>query len=188
MQMRANEVMRLRLPETDRKKFAELYEKYYKLMIHVAESVLHSRAAAEDAAHTACVRILEHFSGVAAVDSPRTRSFVAIVTRNAAITAYAHAKREPAVETPPGPDSAQNPAPLPGDIAERHDAQTVLLTELHCLRPEDQDILLLKYDNGFTVAQIARALGMDEEVVKKRLQRARARLKAALEQKGYDAI
>lgn len=59
--------MRLRLPETERKKFTELYEKYYKLMLHVADGVLHSRAAAEDAAHTACVRILKHFSGVTAV-------------------------------------------------------------------------------------------------------------------------
>lgn len=66
--------MRLRISEKDRKKFAELYKKYYKLMIHVANDVLHDRAAAEDAAHTACVRILEHFSGVAAVDSPRRSS------------------------------------------------------------------------------------------------------------------
>lgn len=177
----------MKLPETERKKFSEIYEKYYRLMIRVADGVLHSRAAAEDAAHTACVRILEHFSGVAAVDSPRTRSFVAIVTRNVALTEYARAKREMAVEPPPG-TPAQSPESLPGDIAEQRDARAALLMELRCLRPEDQDIILLKYDNGFTVKQISKALGLNEEVVKKRLQRDRAQLKTALEQKGYDAI
>lgn len=169
-------------------KVCTIIQKYYKLMIYVADGVLHSRAAAEDAAHTACMRILEHFSAVAAVDSPRTRSFVAIVTRNVALTEYARAKRELAVEPPPEPDAAQSPEPLPADAAEKHDAQTALLAELRRLRPEDQDIILLKYDNGLTVPQIAKALGLNEEVVKKRLQRARTRLKTALEQKGYDAI
>ena len=50
------------------------------------------------------------------------------------------------------------------------------------------DILMLKYDNKFTVVQIAQALNMDAQVVKKRLQRIRARLKSALEEKGYDTI
>ena len=47
---------------------------------------------------------------------------------------------------------------------------------------------ILKYDNKFTVVQIAQALNMDAQVVKKRLQRIRARLKSALEEKGYDTI
>ena len=47
---------------------------------------------------------------------------------------------------------------------------------------------MLKYDNKFTVVQIAQALNMEAQVVKKRLQRIRARLKSALEEKGYDTI
>ena len=70
----------------------------------------------------------------------------------------------------------------------RRDAQTALLMEIRRLGAEDQDILMLKYDNKFTVVQIAQALNMDAQVVKKRLQRIRARLKSALEEKGYDTI
>lgn len=174
------------LEETDRIKFTELYKKYYRLMVHVAYGVLHSRPAAEDAAHTACVRILEHFSQVAAVDSPQTRSFVAIITKRAALTEYTRAKREAPADAQPEPDGALCSEPPP-HAAERRDAQTALLEELRCLCAEDQDILLLKYDIDFTIPQIAQALDMDAQVVKKRLQRARARLKAALEEKGYDS-
>ena len=60
--------------------------------------------------------------------------------------------------------------------------------EIRRLGAEDQDILMLKYDNKFTVVQIAQALNMDAQVLKKRLQRIRACLECAIEEKGYVTI
>ena len=47
---------------------------------------------------------------------------------------------------------------------ERRDAQTALLMEIRRLGVEDQDILMLKYDNKFTVVQIAQALNMAYDI------------------------
>ena len=41
-------------------------------------------------------------------------------------------------------------------------------------------VLLLKYDNGYSTAEIASMLGLTEENVKKRLQRARKKLQEIL--------
>ena len=97
-------------------------------------------------------------------------------------------KREVPADVPTELENFDDPHETPAVAVERRDAQTALLMEIRRLGAEDQDILMLKYDNKFTVVQIAQALNMDAQVVKKRLQRIRARLKSALEEKGYDTI
>lgn len=150
--------------------------------------VLHNRVTTEDVVHTSCVRVLEHFSQVSAIDSPQTRNFVAIITKRIALTECSRMKREVPADVPTELENFDDLHETPVVAVERRDAQTALLMEIRRLGAEDQDILMLKYDNKFTVVQIAQALNMDAQVVKKRLQRIRARLKSALEEKGYDTI
>ena len=157
-------------------------------MYHVAFEVLHNRVTTEDVVHTSCVRVLEHFSQVSAIDSPKTRNFVAIITKRIALTECSRMKREVPADVPTELENFDDLHETPVVAVERRDAQTALLMEIRRLGAEDQDILMLKYDNKFTVVQIAQALNMDAQVVKKRLQRIRARLKSALEEKGYDTI
>lgn len=75
---------------------------------------------------------------------------------------------------------------VPDAAAEAMSARSMLRAAIHTLPQTDQDIILLKYDNDLTVAQIAAALALNEEAVKKRLQRARAKLRTILEEKGYE--
>lgn len=50
--------------------------------------------------HTSCVRVLEHFSQVSAIDSPQTRNFVAIITKRIALTECSRMKREVPADVP----------------------------------------------------------------------------------------
>lgn len=178
----------MKFDKTNQQRFTDLYKRYYKLMYHVAFEVLHNRVTTEDVVHTSCVRVLEHFSQVSAIDSPQTRNFVAIITKRIALTECSRMKREVPADVPTELENFDDLHETPVVAVERRDAQTALLMEIRRLGVEDQDILMLKYDNKFTVVQIAQALNMDAQVVKKRLQRIRARLKSALEEKGYDTI
>ena len=49
-------------------------------------------------------------------------------------------------------------------------------------------MLLLKYDNGYSTSEIASMLGLTEENVKKRLQRARKKLQEILKREGVNRI
>ena len=69
-------------------------------MYHVAFEVLHNRVTTEDVVHTSCVRVLEHFSQVSAIDSPQTRNFVAIITKRIALTECSRMKREVPADVP----------------------------------------------------------------------------------------
>ena len=84
----------MKFDKTAQQRFTDLYKRYYKLMYHVAFEVLHNRVTTEDVVHTSCVRVLEHFSQVSAIDSPQTRNFVAIITKRIALTECSRMKRE----------------------------------------------------------------------------------------------
>ncbi len=59
--------------------------------------------------------------------------------------------------------------------------RTVQLTGEHVLRQEDYRLLSAVYLEGYSVREAAEQLGISAEACKKRLQRARARLREALE-------
>ena len=71
--------------DKDKQKFEQLYTIYKGLMFHVAMQLLSNEQDAEDAVHQAFLSILECFSGVSEVRSPKTRSFVVIITERKAI-------------------------------------------------------------------------------------------------------
>lgn len=154
----------MKFDKTAQQRFTDLYKRYYKLMYHVAFEVLHNRVTTEDVVHTSCVRVLEHFSQVSAIDSPQTRNFVAIITKRIALTECSRMKREVPADVPTELENFDDLHETPVVAVERRDAQTALLMEIRRLGVEDQDILMLKYDNKFTVVQIAQALNMAYDI------------------------
>ena len=66
----------MKFDKTAQQRFTDLYKRYYKLMYHVAFEVLHNRVTTEDVVHTSCVRVLEHFSQVSAIDSPKQETLL----------------------------------------------------------------------------------------------------------------
>ena len=66
--------------DEEKQKFEQLYIVYRGLMFHVAMQLLSNKQDAEDAVHQAFLSILECFYGISEVRSPKTRSFVVIIT------------------------------------------------------------------------------------------------------------
>ena len=70
----------------EKEKFEKLYEQYRKLMMAEANAILKSKHLAEDAVQEAFLRIIKSFDHVEEILSPRTKRFVVIIARNAALT------------------------------------------------------------------------------------------------------
>lgn len=66
-------------------KFELLYEKYYKLMLYIAIQVLQDQMEAEDAVHTACIKVIRNLDKVDEVESPRTKRFLLTIIKHTAI-------------------------------------------------------------------------------------------------------
>lgn len=159
-------------------KFERLYLAYRQAMYYAANSVLRDSQLAEDAVQQAFMRVMDNMEKISDVSCPQTKSFMVIIVRNIAINMYNERRRKAVVsfdelsENAPG---AVAGAATRDDISEHEDISALVET-LSKLPESYRDVLLLKFDNGYSTPEIASLLSISEENVKKRIQRARAKL------------
>lgn len=156
--------------EEEKSKFESLYLTYRKLMFHVANGILNDEGLAEDAVHQAFLKILENFDKVGEISCHKTRSYVVIIVRNAAINMYNSRKRHSAV---PIDEAAFCAAEKKSERTDDLDSLAEAVLKLPVIY---KDALKLKYVQGFSNAEIAGMLDISEAAVRKRLERARRML------------
>lgn len=164
-------------------KFEQIYGKYRVLMYRVAYGVLNNRQDAEDAVQDAFVKIYDHIDDIGEVDSPRTRSFLMVVTRNVCLNELRSRKH----------DSGEDIEEL--DVAAEVSVEDAVLSELGVARIKDalgtlpvnyRDILYLTVFREYDLHGAAELLGITYENAKQRLQRARRKLAELLEGKAVN--
>ena len=161
----------------ERSKFEQVYIHYRALMLSRAYEILRDTGLAEDAVHNAFIRILQNISKLDEVESPRTKSFVVIVTENVAKTMYAKNMRQKTVPLDETYRSPVSIAEAEGRINAEYVAQKI--AEL----PEQYSrVMMLRYLNQLTNKEIASVLRISEAAVRKRLERARRELSRLLEE------
>ncbi|WP_262316354.1 RNA polymerase sigma factor [Lacticaseibacillus parakribbianus] len=124
-------------------------------------------ADAEDAVGTAFERI---YVLLPTLDVQNLDGWFYRVALNAYLDALRHRRREQLTARVPEPAAS----------APEH-----FSTLVEAAAPADRELLALKYYYGFSVAEIAAALALPPETVKKRLQRSRSRLGAALKEEDH---
>lgn len=168
-----NMLLYLSIIETpeDADKFEELYTQYRNLMYHVAYQILKNHYDAEDAVHQAFVAIIRNLDKITGVNSPETRSFVVLITERKSIDIIrtSHRKKQiPIDENLVGMD-----IPLPGDHG--------LADALSKLPSLYREVLMLRFDNGYSTKELANMLGLTHSGVRKLIGRAKKALERALE-------
>ena len=151
-----------------------LFQLYEQKMYHIAFAILHDCHQAEDTVMDAFVRLLERKYRIGDPASPETKSLVIQVIRSSAIDIYRKNQKDrekqvlaedPAVLSPE--KSGELELPFSGNI------EPIIrnLPEIY------RDVICLRYAKEFSVAQTAQALGIREETVRKRQERALRMLK-----------
>lgn len=160
----------------ERTKFEELYLKYRNLMFYIANGILQNQHDAEDAVYQAFLAMLKHLDKISEVESPKTRSYVVIIVERKAIDILRLKKKVNEVELNEEITGRQIPLPGEGGLA---DAMAKLPANY-------RDVLLLKYDNGFSTKEIAHVLGITDSGVRKLIARAKMALKVMLDKEGIE--
>ncbi len=167
-----------RLTPEQKRKLDALFRKYAAEMQRISISILKNPEDAEDAVQEALITIVRHIDSIVSVDAPKTRSFVMIVARSRALDILK--RRDPSVsqdvyELADRLDSGRN--------TERELAETESLkSRLGKLRPEYREILLLRFDNGFSTEETADILDISYDNAKRTISRAREALKKIMEE------
>ncbi len=154
----------------EKEKVEQLYHTYRHVMKYIALELLRNETLAEDAVHDAFIRLIRHLGGIADVASQKTRSFVCIVARSAAMDVLRAEKKQTTVSI----DEVAEPGYTPDPCAAME--MRSLLAALEQLPVNHKDILSLKVYHGLSDGRIADLLGLNAATVRKRLQRARAAL------------
>lgn len=72
----------------DRVNFELVYQTYRNLMFFIAYKILNNPQDAEDAVHTAFIKIAENMSKIEVAVCPKTKAFVVTIVENTAIDLY----------------------------------------------------------------------------------------------------
>jgi RNA polymerase sigma factor (sigma-70 family) len=94
---------------------------------------------------------------------------------------------EQALDNIPSPVVSRDPIALGEERASAHRASLALADALPGLTPQEQLIIRLRFQDGFTVARIARLIGEEQKPLYRRIDQILGRLRAALSEAGVTA-
>lgn len=156
----------------DKSKVERLYHTYKKLMKFIALKMLRNEEMAEDAVGDALVALIENLNRIGEVDSADTKAFVYIVIRYTALNSYNRSKRHATVNI----DDLIN-----YKVDETDAFENIYLNDwfvkINELPTKYRDVLQLKVYYELSVTEIAKLLSISEDLVRKRLERARKMLR-----------
>lgn len=153
----------------DKERFKQIYYKYRSLMFHIAHDILSDEYLAEDVIQNVFLKIISEFENLDFSDENKTKSFIAIITKNTAISEYRKRKKELYLDF----EREMNVDKyftynIDGIIDVRNLADNILrLPDIY------KDVLVLKFFNEFTNKEVSRTLNISEANVRKRMERAK---------------
>ena len=164
------------IPNEERQtKFVRLYRRYRSYMFVVARRLLGEESDAEDAVHQAFLAVIRNLHRIGDLDSPETRSYLAVITERKAIDIIRARRRYVSLE-----DMDQ----IPGMEIPMPEGSGGLAQAMARLSGSYREVLLLRYDQGYTPREIAKLMGMKPGSVEKTLWRAKKALRRELEAGG----
>lgn len=158
----------------DQQKFEKVYTKYRYLMLHVAYKILQNHHDAEDAVHQAFISIIENLDNISEVNSPKTRSYIVIITERKAIDLLRKIQKRQTLEFNEDISGVEIPFEMDNPIA----------ATIAKLPSQYREVLLMRYHNGFSAKEIASILSMSDSGVRKLIVRAKKALQELLEKEG----
>lgn len=162
--------------DADKSKFELIYKSYKKLMLYQANKILGDTNDTEDVVHESFLKIIKIIDQIEEPKCPKTRNLIVTIVERTAIDLYRRRQKVPIVAM----DEEYINVPEPKDIEDLHD-KADLAAAMAMLPTRYREVLLLRYDSGFTEAEVAVILSMSQENVHKTVQRAKKKLGEILE-------
>lgn len=166
----------------DRAYMTAVYKQYSALMLKIARSFTPVQADVEDIVSDSCASLITHLETIRSMECFELRAYIAATVRN---TAMNHCRKQKRASMRFQHVDDEAILQIPDTVSV--EKKIMLRDEIECVRkvihtlPEhERDVLRLKYQQGLKDKEIAEAVGLAEASVRKYVERARKRLKAAV--------
>lgn len=172
-------ILYLQLLETpeQQSKFEQLYLEYRNLMFYIADRILHDQQDSEDVVHESFLKIIKMIDQIDDPKCPKTKSLTVIIVERTAIDFWRRRKKLPVTRLEETEFELFSAKDIPH--AESH---LDLATAMAALPAKYRQLILLRYDNGFSETEVAQLLSMSPANVHKTIQRAKKKLEQILEE------
>lgn len=168
--------------QTDREFMEALYLENYALMYQKARSLLGSHHEAEDAVETAMLKLIDRIDLLRQCKAGSRRAYLLSCVRNAAIDSLRRQKKGYSFD-----DVNEKLERMPDDTAV--DEGLIRQAQIHSvacalkrLPPRERELLKMKYFDEMPDAEIAALIGVSRDGLRNRINRARRKLAALLQE------
>lgn len=162
--------------DADKSKFEIIYNTYKKLMLYHANKILGDTNDTEDVVHESFLKIIKIIDQIEDAKCPKTRNLIVTIVERTAIDLYRRRQKLQIITM----DEEYINVPALQAIEDLH-GKVDLAAAMAMLPTRYREVLLLRYDSGFTEAEVAVILSMSQENVHKTVQRAKKKLGEILE-------
>lgn len=162
--------------DADKSKFEIIYNSYKKLMLYQANKILGDINDTEDVVHESFLKIIKIIDQIEKPKCPKTRNLIVTIVERTAIDLYRRRQKLSIVTM----DEEYINVPEAKDIEDLH-GKVDISAAMAMLPTRYRELLLLRYDSGFTEAEVAELLSMSQENVHKTIQRAKKKLGEIME-------
>lgn len=162
--------------DSERSKFEIIYTAYKNLMLYHANRILGDQKDSEDVVHESFLKIINILEKIDEPKCPKTRCLVVTIVERTAIDLYRHRQRNRSVVW----DEEYVNMPSMSQMDAIH-GKIDFAAAIAALPTKYRELLLLRYDSGFSENEVAMLMNMSQENVHKTIQRAKNRLAKILE-------
>jgi len=179
----SDEALLSAVARSDEAALAELYDRFGRMAYGLALRVLRDPALAEDAVQDAFLNVWRSAEGFQAERAKASTWVLTFVHRRAVDLVRREERRrtepEEAAPVPAGPGADED--------AERRSKREVVQDALRRLPPEQREAIELAYYGGYTQSELAERLGEPLGTIKSRMFTGLQRLRALLDEAGFEA-
>ena len=168
-------IQMIETPE-EKSKFEQIYLEYCDLMFYIANRILHDKQDSEDVVHEAFLKIIKMISQIDNPKCPKTKNLIVIMVERVAIDLWRRRQKLQYVPIDEEDIDLVSAKPI-----EDIESQSSLALAIATLPAKYRELLLLRYDNGFSEAEVAQIMSMSLSNVHKSIQRAKKKLQSILE-------
>lgn len=151
-------------------KLEALFLRFERVLLFIAQKYVGQQSDAEDIVLEAFIRIIPHLSNIDLKNEDSARSYLITVVEHLAIDSLRKKRFLPLKE------NIANEC-LAGEEMENHESRELLVKAMKKLKPQDEQILKMKYIEGMNDQEMSELLSIKQTALRKRLERARKRLK-----------
>lgn len=166
----------LYIPKEYHVEFTELYNQYRNLVSHIAFTHLGKKQDVEDSVQETFIVIGKNFDEVKLKDEKQLRGYICLVAHSVAISAYRKRQKEENRTCGYLDNKIEKVTDESFDMFSVVDIQNAMAK----LTEEERDILQFKFVEDKSSKEIGKILGISDTYARKKLERAKIRLRANL--------